>query len=99
MTNIPIWMCIPFAGLLLCIAVFPLVKKYGGVVVALTLDERGIPKTAHERVEIAKKIIATAEEYGIEKKDIVFEKDVDTGIISRSGMIIDDTEYVSNEED
>ena len=54
-------------------AVFPLVKKYGGVVVALTLDENGIPKTAHERVEIAKKIIATAEEYGIEKKDIVFD--------------------------
>ena len=54
-------------------AVFPLVKKYGGVVVALTLDERGIPKTAHERVEIAKKIIATAAEYGIEKKDIVFD--------------------------
>ena len=54
-------------------AVFPLVKKYGGVVVALTLDENGIPKTAHERVEIAKKIIATAEEYDIEKKDIVFD--------------------------
>jgi 5-methyltetrahydrofolate--homocysteine methyltransferase len=54
-------------------AVFPLVKKYGGVVVALTLDENGIPKTANERVEIAKKIIATAEEYGIEKKDIVFD--------------------------
>lgn len=27
MTNIPIWMCIPFAGLLLCIAIFPLVKE------------------------------------------------------------------------
>jgi 5-methyltetrahydrofolate--homocysteine methyltransferase len=53
--------------------VFPLVKKYGGVVVALTLDERGIPKTAEERVEIAKKIIATAAEYGIEKKDIIFD--------------------------
>jgi len=54
-------------------AVFPLVKKYGGVVVALTLDERGIPATAEERVEIAKRIIATAAEYGIEKKDIVFD--------------------------
>ncbi len=54
-------------------AVFPLVKKYGGVVVALTLDERGIPKTAEERVEIAKKIIKTAEEYGIGKNDIVFD--------------------------
>ena len=26
MTNIPIWLCIPFACLLLCIAIFPLVK-------------------------------------------------------------------------
>jgi thiamine-phosphate pyrophosphorylase len=39
-------------------AVFPLVKKYGGVVVALTLDESGIPETAEGRVEIAKKIFA-----------------------------------------
>lgn len=54
-------------------AVFPLVKKYGGVVVALTLDENGIPSTADGRVEIAKKILKTAEEYGIEKKDIVFD--------------------------
>ena len=54
-------------------AVFPLVKKYGGVVVALTLDENGIPKTADERVNIAKKIIREAESYGIDKKNIVFD--------------------------
>ena len=54
-------------------AIFPLVKKYGGVVVALTLDENGIPSAAAERVNIAKKIIKTAEEYGINKKDIVFD--------------------------
>ena len=54
-------------------AVFPLVKKYGGVVVALTLDERGIPETAEERIEIAEKILRTAAEYGISKKDIVFD--------------------------
>ncbi len=54
-------------------AVFPLVKKYGGVVVALTLDENGIPETARGRVNIAKKILETAKEYGIEKKDIVFD--------------------------
>ncbi|MBE7079269.1 MAG: homocysteine methyltransferase [Clostridiales bacterium] len=53
--------------------VFPLVKKYGGVVVALTLDENGIPENAEGRVEIAKKILAKAREYGIEKKDIVFD--------------------------
>lgn len=54
-------------------AVFPLVKKYGGVVVALTLDENGIPQTARERVDIARHILKTAEEYGIDKKDIVFD--------------------------
>ena len=54
-------------------AIFPLVKKYGGVVVALTLDENGIPDSVSGRVEIAKKILATAEKYGISKKDIVFD--------------------------
>ena len=54
-------------------AVFPLVKKYGGVVVALTLDERGIPDTAEERFEIAKKILKVADDYGIDKKDIIFD--------------------------
>ena len=53
--------------------VFPLVKKYGGVCVALTLDENGIPKTALGRVEIAKKILCEAEKYGIEKQNIIFD--------------------------
>ncbi|MBO5981572.1 MAG: dihydropteroate synthase, partial [Clostridia bacterium] len=54
-------------------AIFPLVKKYGGAVIALTLDENGIPETAHGRVEIAKKILKKASEYGINKKDIIFD--------------------------
>ena len=54
-------------------AIFPLLKKYGGVVVALTLDEDGIPDTADGRVAIAEKILAVAAEYGIAKKDIVFD--------------------------
>ncbi len=54
-------------------AIFPLVKKYGGVVVALTLDESGIPATVQGRVEIAQKILETAQKYGIDKKDIVFD--------------------------
>ena len=53
--------------------VFPLVKKYGGVVVALTLDEDGIPETADGRVKIAEKILDTAAKYGIERKDIIFD--------------------------
>lgn len=54
-------------------AVFPLVKKYGGLVVALTLDENGIPETAQGRLEIAKKILKVAEQFGIEKKNIIFD--------------------------
>ena len=54
-------------------AIFPLVRKYGGVVVALTLDERGIPDTVEGRVEIAARIIATAESYGIDRRDLIFD--------------------------
>jgi 5-methyltetrahydrofolate--homocysteine methyltransferase len=54
-------------------AIFPLVKKYGGVVVALTLDENGIPETAEGRVEIAKNILSVAKEYGIAKNNIIFD--------------------------
>ncbi|MBP3918710.1 MAG: homocysteine S-methyltransferase family protein [Clostridia bacterium] len=54
-------------------AVFPLAKKYGGVVVALTLDESGIPNTAEERVAIAERILKEAAKYGIGKKDILFD--------------------------
>ncbi len=54
-------------------AVFPIVKKYGGVVVGLTLDESGIPTKAEERFKIAQKIVKTAGEYGIFSKDIVID--------------------------
>ncbi len=54
-------------------AVFPLVQKYGGTVVGLALDEEGIPPTAEGRVAIASRIIATAAEYGISRKDIVID--------------------------
>ena len=53
--------------------VFPLIKKYGGVVIGLTLDEGGIPGDADGRVRIAEKIIREAEKYGIRKKDIVID--------------------------
>lgn len=53
--------------------VFPLAKKYGSVVVCLCLDESGIPQTAGGRIAIAKKIIKTAAEYGIQKKDLIID--------------------------
>ena len=53
--------------------IFPLVKKYGGVLVGLTLDENGIPETAEGRIAVAEKIYNEAAEYGIAKKDIVID--------------------------
>ena len=53
--------------------VFPLAKKYGGVTVALTLDESGIPETAEGRLAIARRILETAKKYGIAEKDIIFD--------------------------
>ncbi len=53
--------------------VLPLVKKYGAAVVGLTLDERGIPKTAEERFAIAEKILSRALEYGIPKQDVYID--------------------------
>ena len=53
--------------------IFPIVKKYGGVVVGLTLDENGIPDTIEGRLAIADKIYGTAAKYGIKAKDIVID--------------------------
>ncbi len=53
--------------------VFPSVQKYGGAVIALTIDGKGIPDTAQGRTDIAEKIIERAGEYGIDKKDIIVD--------------------------
>ncbi len=53
--------------------VLPLVKKYGGVVIALTIDESGIPETAQGRLEVARKIVNECKNYGIDKKDIIVD--------------------------
>lgn len=54
-------------------SIFPLVKKYGGTLIALTLDEKGIPDSVEDRIIIAKRIISEAAKYGIGKEDIVFD--------------------------
>ncbi len=53
--------------------VFPLVAKYGGAVIALTLDEQGIPNDVEGRLAIAERIIEKGKEYGIDKKDILVD--------------------------
>ena len=79
-------------------SVFPLVKKYGGVVVALTLDENGIPETAEGRLAIAERIYKRAAEFGIAKKDIIV--DVLTMSISTDGnaanVTLDAVEGIKN---
>ncbi len=62
--------------------IFPIAKKYGGIVIGLTLDENGIPATAKERFEIAKRIISTAEAYGIHRSRIV----IDTLVLTASAQ-------------
>ena len=54
-------------------SVLPLVAKYGGAVVALTLDENGIPPTAEGRLAIAKRILARGAEYGLKPSDFVID--------------------------
>ena len=54
-------------------AVFPIAKKYGGAVIALTLDDDGIPATAEGRLAVALKILTEAEKYGLKKEDIIFD--------------------------
>lgn len=53
-------------------AIFPIVKKYGGVVIGLTLED-GIPLLAQERLDIARKIIHKASLYGIPREDIIID--------------------------
>ncbi len=54
-------------------AVFPLVRKYGGTLVGLCLDEDGIPATSEGRVAIARRILAEGAKYGFTKADFVFD--------------------------
>lgn len=53
--------------------IFPIAKKYGACVVCLTLDEGGIPDKAEDRLKIAKKIVRTAEAYGIAREDLIVD--------------------------
>lgn len=54
-------------------SVFPIAKKYGAVLVCLCLDESGIPETVEGRLRVAEKLVKTAAEYGIPKKNLVID--------------------------
>lgn len=53
--------------------VLPLAEKYGAAIVALTLDENGLPATAQERIGFAKAIVSEAEEQGVARGDIAVD--------------------------
>lgn len=79
-------------------AVLPLVKKYGGVVIALTIDENGIPESADGRCAVAEKIIKECEKYGIDKKDVIVDPlAMAVSSDERSGRVtLDSVELIRN---
>ncbi|MDR1784533.1 MAG: homocysteine S-methyltransferase family protein, partial [Endomicrobium sp.] len=54
-------------------SILPIAKRYGAALIALTTDDNGIPKTAQERLNIAKKILNFADQYNFERKNIIFD--------------------------
>jgi len=54
-------------------AILPLVKEHGCKIVALTMDESGVPRDAHSRVSIAEKLAGLMEEYEIPMEDVFFD--------------------------
>jgi 5-methyltetrahydrofolate--homocysteine methyltransferase len=51
-------------------SVLPLARKYGAAIIALALDEKGLPQSADDRVRIAERIVQSAAEQGIAREDI-----------------------------
>ncbi|MBW3660078.1 MAG: methionine synthase [Gemmatimonadetes bacterium] len=55
-------------------AVLPLAVEHGAAVVALTIDEEGMAKTAARKLEIARRIhTICVEEYGLAPHDLIFD--------------------------
>ncbi len=54
-------------------SILPLAKKYGAAILGLTLDERGIPAKAEERLDIARKIVDAAGRCGLPKEDVIID--------------------------
>lgn len=54
-------------------AVLELAQRYGARVIALTMDDSGLPKTADQRISIAERLVAKAEEIGIDRDDIFLD--------------------------
>lgn len=53
--------------------ILPLAKKYGASIVALTIGEDGLPSTVEERMDLAKTIVARAEQMDIDRRNIAVD--------------------------
>ncbi|ATW23766.1 dihydropteroate synthase [Candidatus Formimonas warabiya] len=53
--------------------ILPLVKEYDAAVIALPLDDTGIPKEPEKRFAIAARIVEQAEKIGIKREDIIID--------------------------
>ncbi|MBP8818945.1 MAG: homocysteine S-methyltransferase family protein [Syntrophomonadaceae bacterium] len=67
--------------------ILPLAKKYGAAVLGLCLDEKGIPKTAEGRMEVARKIYKKAREYGLRDEDLYIDCLVQTASAEQSQVM------------
>lgn len=68
-------------------ALYPLVKKYGAYVVALCLDEEGIPDDAEGRIAVAKKLAARAKDHGIGEDRLIVDCLVLTASAQQRGVM------------
>jgi 5-methyltetrahydrofolate--homocysteine methyltransferase len=53
--------------------ILPLVARHGAAVIGLANDETGIPETPQQRLEIARKIVSAAGDFGIPPSDVVID--------------------------
>jgi 5-methyltetrahydrofolate--homocysteine methyltransferase len=53
--------------------ILPLVARHNAAVIGLANDETGIPETPQKRLEMARKIVSAAGDYGIAPEDIVID--------------------------
>lgn len=80
-------------------SLLPLVAKYGAMVIGLTLDEDGIPKTAEKRYEIASRIVSECEKYNIPRHKIIIDCLTLTASAEQEGVMetINAQERIRNE--
>ena len=53
--------------------ILPIAKKYGAMVLGLTIDKDGVPKTVEKRLQIAEKIVNYASKIGIKKENLIID--------------------------